>query len=517
MKKFLCSKTEPVVQVAQGKLRGFFFDGVYRFLGVPYAKARRFEMPEAPDAWEGTRNALAYGLICPVLKDLQVDDEIVVPHRIWPASEHCQNLNIWTNSLDAGAKKPVMVWFHGGGFFNGSAIEHIAYEGENLARYDDVVAVTINHRLNAFGHLDLSMFGKKYHNSVNAGIADLVASLRWVKENIASFGGDPDNVTIFGQSGGGGKVTACGQAPSCDGLFQKAIVMSGVFGGFRQQKPEADPKAFALEILRQLELTEKDVDRLQTVETPLFIMAVNRAVDRMQSEGFSVRWAPHSNDWYLGDPRVVGFREHYLTIPTMVGTVLAEFSPPVDYAKGALTQEEQIRKVYEKFGEENGRRLLPLYRQAYPGKPDIYLNDVDTGARGASMEYVRLKAKGPAPVYAYIMSSIFDYDGGRAAWHCADIPYVFHNSAIIPYCYATENRERLEKEMCGAFVQFARTGNPNHPQLPAWAPATPTDVSTMVFDDKTEARVNFDDELIRALQEASPAFTPHMPGRKKEG
>lgn len=163
-------------------------------------------MPVEPECWEGVKTAMAYGYVSPLLTNPVPEFELTVPHRFWPEGEDCLDLNIATPTLDAAAKKPVMVWFHGGGFSDGSAIAHIAFEGDNMARHQDVVMVCVNHRLNVFGFLDLSMYGEKYQNSGNAGIADLVAALKWIRKNIAAFGGDPDNVTIFGQSGGGGRL-----------------------------------------------------------------------------------------------------------------------------------------------------------------------------------------------------------------------------------------------------------------------------------------------------------------------
>ena len=231
MKEFVMSKEGPIVQTPKGKLRGFRYDGIDHFYGIRYAKAKRFQMPEPVPAWEGVKDAGSYGMNCPVLSEPMPIGEVMIPHRFWPSSEHCQYLNLWTKSCDPAAKRPVLFWIHGGGYASGSGIEQVCYDGFNLAKDDDVVVVTVNHRLNAFGYLDLSDFGEKYWNSVNVGMADLVEALRWVRDNIACFGGDPDNVTIFGQSGGGGKVTVLGQIPEAEGLFHKMIVMSGVITG----------------------------------------------------------------------------------------------------------------------------------------------------------------------------------------------------------------------------------------------------------------------------------------------
>ena len=170
-RNFMCTKTDPVVETKAGKLRGFQLDGTYAFHGVKYADAKRFHQPTPVEPWEGIKNALAYGYVCPMLQQDQPSNELMVPHRYWPLDENCQYLNIWTQSVDKNAKKPVMVWLHGGGFAAGSSIEHIAYEGENMSKYGDVVVISLNHRLNILGYLDLSPFGEEYKNSGNAGNA----------------------------------------------------------------------------------------------------------------------------------------------------------------------------------------------------------------------------------------------------------------------------------------------------------------------------------------------------------
>lgn len=198
-------------------------------------------MPQPVKPWKGIKNALAYGYVCPLLKQDEPNMEVLVPHRYWPQDEHCQNLNVWTQSLDPGAKKPVMVWLHGGGFSAGSAIEHVAYEGDHLSEFGDVVVVSVNHRLNILGYLDLSPFGEKYKNSANAGNADMVAALQWVHDNIAAFGGDPENVTIFGQSDG----SAGGNADEYAGSRRpvSVIIESGVYEAKVYQKEDGDGTA----------------------------------------------------------------------------------------------------------------------------------------------------------------------------------------------------------------------------------------------------------------------------------
>lgn len=513
---FICTKDEAVVETKQGKLRGFYYDEVYNFWGVRYARARRFHMPQAPEAWEGVKNAMAYGHVSPLLEDPIPDFELTVPHRFWPEGEDCLNLNIATPTLDPEAKKPVMVWFHGGGFSDGSAIAHIAFEGDNMARFHDVVMICVNHRLNAFGFLDLSMYGEEYSNSGNAGIADLVAALQWIRENIQVFGGDPDNVTIFGQSGGGGKVNALGQTPAADGLFQKAIVMSGVFSpGKMVEFPEADSGEMVQEILKELNIPENEIEQLEKVDFRLFIMAVNRMRRTFGKHGQVVNWGPHKNQWYLGDPMRDGFRDHFKSIPMMIGSTIGEFlNHETKKNKWEMSVAEQEQVVLDKYGEENGRKLLALFRKAYPDKNVSYAAFIDNLVRPGTVQYARKKSQGEhAPIYVYLLASVYQFETGMPAWHNSDIPYVFGNADRIQYCCATKNWEALSELMPATFSAFAHNGNPNLEALPAWHAADENHVPTMVFDETIEEKKDFDDEMIAFIDSLTPpiCFGFHKP------
>lgn len=505
-KAFYMTKDAPIVETAKGKIRGFHYDRVDHFYGIRYAKAKRFQMPEPVAPWEGVKDAGSYGMICPVLSEPIPAGEVMTPHRFWPSSEHCQYLNVWTTACDKTAKKPVMFWMHGGGYAAGSSIEQECYDGFNLAKLDDVVVVTVNHRLNAFGYMDLSDFGEKYKNSVNVGMADLVEALRWVRDNIAVFGGDPDNVTIFGQSGGGGKVTVLGQIPEAEGLFHKMIVMSGVIpaGDFES---ECAPKEFVLAILDKLKIPERDVEKLERVPVPQFIWAVNSVSAEFQKQGKRIGWTPKPNNYYVCDPIVGDFTPHSLTVPTIVGTVIAEFGMIADYGdRSKLSAQQRENIVKEYYGPEGGGKILDEFRKVYPGKNEVYAVDLDGMFLPDTVKYVKKKAEeASAPVYNYIFAKVFDYDGGRAAWHCSDIPYFFHNGARIPICHQ-ENGEMLDHVMSGAFVNFARTGNPNVEGLPYWEKCGEGKMVTMVFDDQCYTSVNMQDQLLPLVQQYKPPF-----------
>ena len=212
--------------------------------------------------------------------------EMMVPHMYWPEKEDCQNLNIWTPSIRDGRKRPVMVWLHGGGFSAGSSIEQLAYDGENLSRSGDVVVVSVNHRLNVLGYLDLSPFGEKYRDSANAGNLDLIAALEWIRDNIEGFGGDPENVTLFGQSGGGVKVWSLLQMPEADGLFHKGIIESGVVDpDLLGDAEDGNGREIVKAMLAELGLEEKDVDQLETLPYDQLAQAYENAAPKVAQKG----------------------------------------------------------------------------------------------------------------------------------------------------------------------------------------------------------------------------------------
>ena len=225
----IVNSKDALVQTVYGTVCGYIEDGIYTFKGIDYAKADRFEAPQDPDPWEGVQTALYYGNQCHQAPRFTWKDDCEAFLYQWDdgvQSDDCLNLNVWTAGINDGKKRPVMVWLHGGGYAMGASSELPFYDGTNLAK-KDVVLVSINHRLNILGYMDLSEFGEKYKYSGVAGVMDMVKALEWVKKNIAGFGGDPDNVTIFGQSGGGGKVNILLGTPSAKGLFHRGIIESG--------------------------------------------------------------------------------------------------------------------------------------------------------------------------------------------------------------------------------------------------------------------------------------------------
>lgn len=496
------SKTEGVADTAYGKVRGFIDEGTYTFRGIPYAKAERFGMPEAPEAWDDVRNCVVYGPTAPITKMTSPDGgDFLIPHRYWAQNEDCQNLNIWTQSLDPEAKKPVMVWFHGGGFTNGSAIEGVAYDGKNLSEYGDVVVVTVNHRLNVLGYLDLSKYGEEYKYSGNAGTADLVASLEWVQENIANFGGDPENVTIFGQSGGGRKVLSMMMTPEAEGLFDRAVVQS-TNTSYQSQEAAQLVAAYTLE---NLGLTEDQVEELKDVPYDALDEAASQAQKRVNEElGKGGSWMPVIDGDYLpAAPLEGGLQEWTKEVPLMIGSVFGETNSfaevdPNAVNKNDWTEEEVGKKLEEKFGEKAGA-VLEAFREAWPEKKDANAYYVDDSKRRAAIQVVEERSKfGAEDNYIFLLSYESPVDGGVTMWHCGEIPLIFHNLDLLGVGASYGNSPeayRLQDEMCSAWVNFAKNGDPNGENVPEWSTYTAQKEATMVFDIQSGERVAFDKEL----------------------
>lgn len=496
---FICTSTEPIVSTEQGKLRGFKLGSTYTFYGVKYADAKRWQQPVPPASWEGIRDALSYGYISPTAHPDSPNGDIMVPHRFWPKNEDCQYLNIWTQSIEKDAKKPVMVWLHGGGFSDGSSIEMPTYDGNNLSEFGDVVVITLNHRLNILGYLNVSAYGERFKNSGNAGNADIVAALKWVQANITSFGGDPDNVTLFGQSGGGMKVTSLMQTPEADGLFHKGIVQSGSAPSV-DKITLADSAPVAQALLKAADTEDITVLEKMTHEelTALF----NSIQPGLIAKGVIdyMNWGPVENEYYV-NTIFHGSTGHAKKIPMMIGSSIAEmggFSQSIP-GRDKMTFDEKKAYITAKVGVDKGAQLIEMFVKAYPNNDILDALVMEDGCRITTLMIADMRAaEESAPLYNYVFAHDFAFDDGRPAWHCAEIPYVFHNMEKAPLYNEPTAGEKLEKQFASAWVNFARTGDPSNPYMPKWEPYTAGNEVTMVID--TESYLSapaFDKELVR--------------------
>lgn len=488
MRTFRYNKDTAVVKTTKGLIRGYQCDGLSIFKGVPYATAKRFHAPEELEPWEGVKETTSYGRVCPMLAQDNPNGELKVPHRYWPQHEDCQSLNIWTPGLD-GKKRPVLFWLHGGGYEMGSSIEQVAYDGANMAALGDVVVVTINHRLNILGFLDLSSYGEEYANSGNAGMDDIIAALRWVRDNIAAFGGDPDCVTAFGQSGGGGKVTTLLQMPAADGLFHRGMVMSGVLGILDDS--EADHRALAEALMADMGLS--GVKELETVS----FARLTESFQRVTKEN-RFRFAPVPNAFYAGNPLKVGFRKESAHVPLLVGSVFGEFMgfAPALYDKKTMTRPQQLAVLEEKLGAEGAKTLVPLFEAAYPERPLLDLLQLDFLFRAPQLPYVAARSALNHCTYSYLFNQDLALDGGSCPWHCSDIPYVFHNCELVENTWEEGVTEALERQIFESTLAFARTGDPNCGCVPRWEPCAPGQEHTMLWSKESHVVTNHDAALI---------------------
>lgn len=499
---YVCLPDFPIVETKYGKLRGFLQDQVFTFRGIPYAQAARFHAPEPPEPWEGIRNAQDYGHVSYIPAIGPSEGDVLNPHRYWHGGDDCQNLNVWSSDLTPKTPKPVMFWIHGGGFNDGSSIEMYAYDGANLAREKDVVVVSVNHRLNFLGYLDLSDYGEAYAQSGIAGMLDLVMALKWVQQNIRAFGGDPGNVTLFGQSGGGGKIQTLMQMPSADGLYHKAIIQSGVLDLGPFVTPEA-AKACSAEILHSLGVTARELEDLP-YET------INGVVNQMKKKR-RVDWAPVPGvGEYQGSWETQGFRPETRNIPVIVGSVFAEFERQTLWAyKDRLTQEQIDEAVGQKYGKEHVAQLREAFREAYPDLPEYYCTHVDTVCRLPAQAYLTARtAFTDTPCYNYLFCYVSPFMGGQISAHCQELPFVFRNSQYIGALSGGQGREELQEAISAAWTSFARNGVPDCREIPHWEPFHPDQKACMVFGREVCLKENFDARLTELVKRYAklPAF-----------
>ena len=492
---YICLPDYPIVQTKQGKLRGFVQNGVFTFRGVPYAVARRFHAPQLVQEWDGIHNAQDYGHVSHIPAIGRSEGDTMNPHRYWHSGDDCQNLNVWTSKLDPERRKPVMFWIHGGGFNDGSSIEMYAYDGTNLAKDEDVVVVSVNHRLNLLGYLDLSDYGEEYAQSGIAGMLDLVMALRWAHENIAAFGGDPDNVTLFGQSGGGGKIQALMQMPSADGLYHKAIIQSGVLDLGPLVTKEA-AKNTAAEILEKLDVTVRELEDLP-------YEVINAAVDEIKKQR-RVDWAPVPGvGEYEGSWDVVGFRPETRNIPVIVGSVFAEFEAQKLWAyKDEMSDAQLFAVLEQRYGAEHVPQLLEAFRRAYPELPEYYCAHVDVVCRLPGQNFLKCRASfTDTPCYNYLFYYISPFMGGEISGHCQELPFVFRNSQYLGVLAGGEGREELQNAVSGAWTAFAKHGVPDCDDIPHWERFHGDKMECMVFSKKIRMEQDFDSDLTALVKQ----------------
>jgi para-nitrobenzyl esterase len=484
------------VQTTSGKVRSTVEDKVQCFKGLPYGAStggeRRFMPPAKPESWTGVRDAFELGPRSPQL--ISSFRGAVIPEfegmdRMEAMGEDCLRLNVWTASADRAAKRPVMVWLHGGGYTSGSG-GFVCYDGVQLAKKHDVVVVTVNHRLTAVGYLYLEGFGSQFAGSSNLGQLDIVAALEWVRDNIAAFGGDPGNVTIFGQSGGGGKVSTLMAMPAAKGLFHRAVVESGAaIKGVSHEAAMKSTTAF----LARLNLKPEQAGELRKLPLDK-LLAASAAGAGAPGTGGPINFAPVVDGRTLPtDPFDPAAPELSATVPLLIGTVETEvtFFPnqpldPIDDAGLKTHLKETLRRV----SDTQIDKVIAAYKAGRPhaSNTDLLLiiaSDA-TFRTGVVTETERKAAQGKAPVYQYYFTWRTPVrDGKLRTPHAIEIPFVFDNvDATTAFTGSGPGRHELATRISTAWTSFARTGNPNCKELPTWKPFDTTQRATMVLNNE---------------------------------
>lgn len=476
---YASSSRHTTAKTQAGSIRGNVDNGVHVFKGIPYGAdtaARRYRPALPPVAWKGTRDTLDYGPSCPQSGNAE------------NMSEDCLMLNVWTPALRDDGKRPVMVYFHGGEFSTGSGSSPL-YDGLRLCRRGDVVVITVNHRLNAFGHLYLGrLAGPDYASSGNVGSLDLVQALTWVRDHAAQFGGDPDNVMVFGQSGGGAKIATLMAMPAARGLFHRAATMSG------QQITASGPRSASLRAsayLDALKLSPAEVINASDIEK---LIEATKAADATMV-GRSLYFGPVLDEVSL--PR----HPFYPDAPPQSAGIPMIIGNTRDETRAFLGNEPGVHHL---SWEELSQRLLPQlhvdiepeyviagYRRMYPQytATEVFFAATTAGRswRGAVIE-AELRAAQGSPVFAYQLNYRSPLEGGRyGAMHTMDIPLVFDNIAQPRSLTGTSAAaQKAADQMSDAFIAFARSGNPNHPGMPQWRPYELATRATMVVDAQSE-------------------------------
>jgi len=533
------SSIAPIASTASGKVRGQVVDGINVFKGIPYAAttagANRFRKPQAAQEWSGVRDTLAYPAMSP-----QPDRPIRGLFESWTdptkPGEDCLGLNVWTPGLRDGAKRPVMVWFHGGDFSSLSGSRSV-FDGTRIAKRGDIVLITVNHRLNAFGFLYLGQVLPEFADAANVGMLDLVAALKWVRDNIAEFGGDAGNVTIFGQSGGGGKVATMMAMPDGKGLFHRAIIQSGTYARTAHLEafsPEA-ATGHTRTLLAAAGLKAQDARKL--VDMPM-----NALIDAIAKAGQvenPVVWRPVADGKVLpAGPSWPKAPAISANVPLMVGTTATEmsmlmgtFNPTLfDLDEAGLRKRTSVWYAGDKLDE-----VINTFRAKNPkASPGQIFFDIATSTvfRRGAWTHADLKSElGGAPVYLYEIDWVTPVDGGKwGSPHSMEHPFVFDNVALSASMVGSSQAEpqKIADQISPTWIAFARTGNPNNAAIPHWAAYTVPERTTMVFDTQSKAEkmfrevafydpANAIEQLVQATVAAfqAPALDQAAPARRR--
>jgi len=518
---------EPVLQIGDnialadtqyGKVKGYILRGIYYFLGIPYGAdtsgANRFMPPQKPAPWTDVYPAVWWGNTAPQIMENRYSNKYSSFRDHWnydDVSEDCLRINVFTPAVADGVKRPVLVWFHGGGFTNGNGIEQDGYYGENLARLGDVVFCSVNHRLGPMGFSNFAgVGGEAFAASGNVGVMDLVAALEWVRDNITNFGGDPGNVTIMGQSGGGAKVATVSAMPSAKGLVHKGVILSGAMTRLGEKEYSEKIGSY---ILKEAGISASQIKKLQDMPWQEYYALANKAARKLAEEsgatglmgGFSPvldgTIIPQHPFYPEASPNASG-------LPLMICSTTDELSAAwIDASMENMTLDDVVNTVKERAGFSGGlgdkaKSVVDAYAAAFPNLKPIEIYGRIVSSRQGVVDIADAQSKQSPGVYVCQFGwkpPLFD--NRMRAFHCVDICFWFYNTDLMLSHSGGGARPRaLAAKMAGALLQFMKTGDPNGGGLPEWPKYTSENGELMFLDDVSEVQNDPDREARKAAQ-----------------
>jgi para-nitrobenzyl esterase len=497
-----------------GKVRGYILRDIYYFLGMPYGAdtsgENRFMPPQKPKSWDGIYPAIWWGNSSPQQMEKKYADKPVSFRDHWnydDVSEDCLRLNVFTPGYNDGKKRPVLVWIHGGSYTSGNGIEQDGYNGENLAHHGDIVFCSINHRLGPFGYSDLSAVGgEKYADSGNVGSLDLVAALEWVRDNIVNFGGDPGNVTIMGQSGGGGKVITLGAMPSAKGLFGKSVALSPASMELSPKEMKAKAGEY---ILKMSGLKANQTDKLQQMPWieyyDLAIRAAEKLIkdDGIKSVGSTQIFHPHVDGKYIPQhPFHPVLSPVYSDIPMIITSTTNERSDAyIDQSIENISYQGLKDKLSVTYGAAKAAEIVDAYAKAFPDKKPVEIWAMSSHYRHGSVVMADAKSKQSAPVYlGWFAWQPPLFDNRIRAYHTFDICFWFLNTDVeLTHTGGGARPRSLSEKLANSLLQFMKTGDPNGGGLPEWPKYTAENGMNMILNDVSEVKFDPDREARKTL------------------
>ncbi len=501
-----------IAQTAYGKIQGYILNNVYTFLGVPYGAntggKNRFMPPRKPEPWDDIRPTVFYGNTAPQRMENRWPNNYgtFADHwNYWDVSEDCLCLNIWTPNINDGKKRPVLVWLHGGGFTNGSAIEQDGYHGENISRYGDIVFVSINHRLGPIGFSDLSAVGgEKYKDSGNVGMLDIIFALEWVRDNIANFGGDAANVTIMGQSGGGSKVCTVAAMPGAKNLVHKAVPLSGSTIDASDQQITRKIGEY---ILKEAGLTSSQTDKLQDIPWPEYLELANRAAQKCLKElNTTTRrtFGPVADGVHIPKGTFYSAETASTTpqIPMLLCTTFHEWNPNRgDASLEKMTFDDVTAKLRDRYGDK-AKNIVEAYAANFPQMRPVEIWAMTLSTRESVVRTANAKLQQNQPVYmAWFGWEPPLFNNRMRAFHCLDICFWFRNTdRMITHTGGGRIPRQLSDRMSDALLNFMRKSDPNTNNLPNWPQYTQEKGEVMILNNESVVRNDPDREARKSLQ-----------------